>query len=55
MANAPGNWVGMTILDAISGNTGIAYAMVAAARGSLTLCLPKTPARNASEFCAALA
>ena len=33
---------GMTILDATSGNTGIAYAMVAAARGySLTLCLPK--------------
>ena len=33
---------GGTILDASSGNTGIAYAMVAAARGyKLTLCLPK--------------
>ena len=33
---------GMTILDATSGNTGIAYAMIAAARGyALTLCLPK--------------
>jgi len=33
---------GMTILDATSGNTGIAYAMLAAARGyALTLCLPK--------------
>ena len=33
---------GMTILDASSGNTGIAYAMVAAVRGyKLTLCLPK--------------
>ncbi len=32
---------GMTILDASSGNTGIAYAMVAAARGyRLALCLP---------------
>ena len=33
---------GMTLLDASSGNTGIAYAMVAAARGyQLMLCLPK--------------
>ena len=33
---------GMTILDATSGNTGIAYAMIAAARGyAVTLCLPK--------------
>jgi cysteine synthase B len=33
---------GMTILDATSGNTGIAYAMIAAARAySLTICLPK--------------
>jgi len=33
---------GTTILDATSGNTGIAYAMIAAARGyPLTLCLPK--------------
>jgi cysteine synthase B len=36
---------GMTILDATSGNTGIAYAMLGAARGySVTICLP----RNAS-------
>jgi S-sulfo-L-cysteine synthase (O-acetyl-L-serine-dependent) len=34
---------GMTILDATSGNTGIAYAMIAAARGyPVTICLPKT-------------
>jgi len=33
---------GMTILDATSGNTGIAYAMIGAARGyAVTLCLPK--------------
>ena len=33
---------GMTLLDASSGNTGIAYAMFAAARGyRLVLCLPK--------------
>jgi cysteine synthase B len=32
---------GMTILDATSGNTGIAYAMIGAARGyGLTICLP---------------
>lgn len=37
---------GATILDASSGNTGIAYAMIAAARGyRLKLCLP----RNANE------
>ena len=37
---------GKRILDASSGNTGIAYAMMAAARGyELTLCLPK----NANE------
>jgi len=36
---------GMRILDATSGNTGIAYAMIGAARGyGVTLCLP----RNAS-------
>lgn len=36
---------GMTLLDASSGNTGISYAMIAAARGyKLWLCLP----RNAS-------
>lgn len=33
---------GKTILDATSGNTGIAYAMIGAARGyRVTLCLPK--------------
>jgi len=33
---------GMTILDATSGNTGIAYAMVGAVRGySVTICLPQ--------------
>jgi len=33
---------GRTILDATSGNTGIAYAMIGAARGyKVTLCLPK--------------
>jgi cysteine synthase B len=33
---------GMTIIDATSGNTGIAYAMIGAARGYLvTVCLPK--------------
>lgn len=40
---------GMTILDATSGNTGIAYAMIAAARGySLRLCVPAnvTPERT---------
>ncbi|HSS20880.1 MAG TPA: cysteine synthase family protein [Pyrinomonadaceae bacterium] len=33
---------GMTILDATSGNTGIAYGMLGAARGyAVTICLPK--------------
>ena len=33
---------GMTIIDATSGNTGIAYAMIGASRGyRLTVCLPK--------------
>ena len=33
---------GMTILDATSGNTGIAYAMIGAARGyAVTICLPQ--------------
>lgn len=37
---------GMTIIDATSGNTGIAYAMIGAARGyPVTVCLPK----NASK------
>jgi cysteine synthase B len=39
---------GMTILDATSGNTGIAYAMIGAARGyGVAVCLPK----NASKQC----
>jgi cysteine synthase B len=40
---------GLTILDATSGNTGIAYAMIAAARGyRLKLCVPEnvTPERT---------
>lgn len=38
---------GMTILDASSGNTGIAYGMLAAARGyKLALCLPKNANRE---------
>jgi S-sulfo-L-cysteine synthase (O-acetyl-L-serine-dependent) len=40
---------GKTILDATSGNTGISYAMIAAARGySVTLCIPEnvTPERK---------
>lgn len=36
-----------TILDATSGNTGIAYAMIAAARGyKVALCLPKNASRE---------
>lgn len=38
---------GITILDATSGNTGIAYAMIGAARGyPVTLCLPKNAGRQ---------
>ncbi len=38
---------GMTILDATSGNTGIAYAMIAAARSyPVTICLPKNASRQ---------
>jgi S-sulfo-L-cysteine synthase (O-acetyl-L-serine-dependent) len=38
---------GMTILDATSGNTGIAYAMIGAARGyPVTICLPKNASRQ---------
>jgi cysteine synthase B len=38
---------GKTILDATSGNTGIAYAMIGAARGyPITLCLPKNASRE---------
>ena len=39
--------LGMTILDATSGNTGIAYAMIAAARSyPVTICLPKNAGRQ---------
>jgi cysteine synthase B len=38
---------GMTILDATSGNTGIAYAMIGAGRGyPVTLCLPRNAGRH---------
>jgi cysteine synthase B len=38
---------GMTILDATSGNTGIAYAMIGAARGyRVTLCIPRNASRQ---------
>src|SRR5882762_9115371 len=38
---------GMTILDATSGNTGIAYSMIGAARGyPVTLCLPQNAGRQ---------
>jgi cysteine synthase B len=38
---------GMTIMDATSGNTGIAYGMIAAARGyPVTICLPKNAGRQ---------
>jgi cysteine synthase B len=42
---------GMTILDATSGNTGIAYAMIGAVRGySVTLCLPKNASRQRKQI-----
>jgi cysteine synthase B len=42
---------GMTILDATSGNTGIAYAMIGAARGyPVTLCLPKNAGRQRKQI-----
>lgn len=45
---------GGTILDASSGNTGIAYAMVAAARGyRLVLCLPSNANRERKALLAA--
>jgi len=38
---------GMTIVDATSGNTGIAYAMIAAARSyPVTICLPKNAGKQ---------
>jgi cysteine synthase B len=42
---------GMTILDATSGNSGIAYAMIGAARGyPVTLCLPKNASRQRKQI-----
>ncbi len=42
---------GMTILDATSGNTGIAYAMIGAARGyGVAVCLPKNASRQRKEI-----
>ncbi len=42
---------GMTILDATSGNTGIAYAMIGAARDyPVTLCLPKNASRQRKQI-----
>src|SRR6266550_3250645 len=42
---------GMTILDATSGNTGIAYAMIGAARGyPVTLCLPKNASHQRKQI-----
>ena len=38
---------GMTILDATSGNTGIAYAMIGASRGySVAICVPRNAGRQ---------
>jgi cysteine synthase B len=42
---------GMTILDATSGNTGIAYAMIAASRGyRVKVCLPKNASRQRKQI-----
>jgi cysteine synthase B len=42
---------GMTILDATSGNTGIAYGMIGAARGyPVTICLPKNAGVQRKEI-----
>lgn len=42
---------GKTILDATSGNTGIAYAMIGAAMGyPVTLCLPKNASRERKQM-----
>ena len=42
---------GQTILDASSGNTGIAYGMIAAARGyDVTLCLPKNASHERKQI-----
>src|SRR5882757_7581211 len=42
---------GKTILDATSGNTGIAYAMIGAARGyPVTICLPKNASAQRKQI-----
>jgi cysteine synthase B len=42
---------GMTILDATSGNTGIAYAMIGASRGySVKVCLPKNASNQRKQI-----
>jgi len=42
---------GMTILDATSGNTGIAYAMIGAARGyGVAVCLPKNAGKQRKQI-----
>lgn len=42
---------GITILEATSGNTGIAFAMIGAARGyPVTLCLPENASRQRKEI-----
>src|SRR5215813_11915446 len=42
---------GMTIIDATSGNTGIAYAMIGAARGyPVTVCLPKNASSQRKQI-----
>jgi S-sulfo-L-cysteine synthase (O-acetyl-L-serine-dependent) len=42
---------GMTILDATSGNTGIAYGMIGAARGyPVTICLPKNASMQRKQI-----
>ena len=42
---------GMTILDATSGNTGIAYAMIGASRGySVEVCLPRNASRQRRQI-----
>ena len=46
--------VGKTILDASSGNTGIAYGMIGAARGyDVTLCLPRNASVERKQILAA--
>ena len=42
---------GMTILDATSGNTGIAYAMIGASRGyNVKVCLPKNASKQRKQI-----